>query len=137
MVRTFYQYFQDLGIGETLYFEFMDTVFLCYRISEESSSEVMAEALQRTIWFKIGAVPFTISSSKVAYNIIYEVDPLICPKCQGLMQIISLIEDQGVIDKILSHLGLNQNNQRPPPKPKSLEIQIPSASSFHHISFYW
>jgi hypothetical protein len=41
---------------------------------------------------------------------IYEVDPLTCPKCQGVMRIISIIEDQEVIDKILSHLGLNQKN---------------------------
>ena len=32
---------------------------------------------------------------------IYEVDPLTCPKCQGPMRIISIIEDQEVIDKIL------------------------------------
>jgi len=60
---------------------------------------------------------------------IYEVDPLSCPKCQGMIRIISVIEDQEVIDKILSHLGLNQKTQRPPPKPKSLEIQIDYSDS--------
>ena len=40
---------------------------------------------------------------------IYEVDPLTCPQCQGPMRIISFIEDQEVIDKILRHLGLWQN----------------------------
>ena len=38
------------------------------------------------------------------------------------MRIISFIEDQEVIDKILRHLGLWQNKQRPPPKP--LELQL-------------
>ncbi|MGD0279678.1 MAG: hypothetical protein ABSC11_10270 [Smithella sp.] len=28
---------------------------------------------------------------------IYEVDPLVCPKCQGVMRIINFIEDQQVI----------------------------------------
>ena len=38
---------------------------------------------------------------------IYEVDPLICPKCQGQMKIISIIDDFDIIDKILrvSFLG--------------------------------
>jgi hypothetical protein len=37
---------------------------------------------------------------------IYEVDPLICPKCQGTMKIISSIEDPSVIRAILDHLGI-------------------------------
>jgi hypothetical protein len=37
---------------------------------------------------------------------IYEVDPLVCPKCQGAMRIISFIEDPSVIRAILEHLGL-------------------------------
>ncbi len=74
---------------------------------------------------------------------IYEVDPLTCPHCKGLMPIISIIEDQEpvvslkverVIDKILSQLGLCQKNQRPPPKPKSLELQIDYSDS--HLPLY-
>ena len=37
---------------------------------------------------------------------IYEVDPLVCPKCQGQMKIISIIDDFEIIDKILKHLNL-------------------------------
>ena len=37
---------------------------------------------------------------------IYEVDPLTCPKCSGKMKVISVIEDEDVIKKILKHLGL-------------------------------
>ena len=32
---------------------------------------------------------------------IYHVDPLLCPKCLGSMKIISFIEDEDVISKIL------------------------------------
>ena len=32
---------------------------------------------------------------------IYEVDPLTCPKCSGKMKVISVIEDEEVIKKIL------------------------------------
>jgi len=47
---------------------------------------------------------------------IYEVDPLICPKCQGKMRIISAIDDRQVIRAILEHLGLWLVRSRPPPK---------------------
>ncbi|MFP3929213.1 MAG: hypothetical protein ACLFUP_09930 [Desulfobacteraceae bacterium] len=46
---------------------------------------------------------------------IYEVDPLSCPKCNGAMRILPFIEDQDVIRKILSHLGLWEKAPRPPP----------------------
>ena len=47
---------------------------------------------------------------------IYEVDPLICPKCQGAMRVIGSIEDPSVIRAILEHLGLWLAIARPPPK---------------------
>jgi hypothetical protein len=34
---------------------------------------------------------------------IYKADPLVCPKCQGSMRIISFIEDPSVIRDILNH----------------------------------
>ena len=49
---------------------------------------------------------------------IYEVDPLICPKCSGKMKIISVIDDEEIIKKILKHLGLWVTKARPPPKPR-------------------
>jgi len=48
---------------------------------------------------------------------IYEVNPLSCPKCSGQMKVISVIEDEDVIKKILKHLGLWDRKARPPPKP--------------------
>ncbi|MEW6186400.1 MAG: hypothetical protein AB1585_11760 [Thermodesulfobacteriota bacterium] len=39
-----------------------------------------------------------------------KVDPLTCPKCQGLMRIIIIIEDQETSNNILLHLGLWQTN---------------------------
>ena len=50
---------------------------------------------------------------------IYKVNPLLCPKCLGSMKIISLIEDEDVISKILKHLGLWEVKQRPPPRAKA------------------
>ena len=48
---------------------------------------------------------------------VYEVDPLICPKCQGAMSIISFIEELDIIEKILRHLGLWDLRNHDPPKP--------------------
>jgi hypothetical protein len=47
---------------------------------------------------------------------IYEIDPLICPKCQGEMKIIAIIDQYYLIKKILKHLGLWLRNHGPPEK---------------------
>ncbi len=49
---------------------------------------------------------------------VYEVDPLACPKCGGVMKVVAFIEPpQGaVIEKILRHCGLwHPSTPRPPP----------------------
>ena len=43
---------------------------------------------------------------------VWEADPLLCPRCQREMRIISLIDDQAVIERILRHLGLWQQGVR-------------------------
>lgn len=46
---------------------------------------------------------------------VYEIDPLLCPKCGGRMSIIAFIEDHVVIDRIINHLKLTFFAERPPP----------------------
>jgi hypothetical protein len=46
---------------------------------------------------------------------IYEIDPLLCRKCQGSMKIIAFIEDEALIKKILIHLGLCETGNHDPP----------------------
>jgi hypothetical protein len=48
---------------------------------------------------------------------IYESDPLICPKCQGAMRIISSIKDQEVVKTILQYLNIGTIRSRPSAKP--------------------
>jgi len=59
---------------------------------------------------------------------IYEIDPLTCPKCSSQMRVISVIDDEDVIKKILKHLGLWDQKARPPPKatgpPKIQEYSV-------------
>ena len=58
---------------------------------------------------------------------IYEVDPLVCPRCHGTMRIISFIEDQQVIRVILEHLGIWLVRVRSPPKIHCLPVCIHNA----------
>jgi hypothetical protein len=47
---------------------------------------------------------------------IYNVDPLLCPKCLGSMRIIAFIDDQQIVKKILQHLDLWDVKRKPPPR---------------------
>ena len=74
---------------------------------------------------------------------IYEVDPLTCPKCRGSMKIITFIEREEIIEKILKHLGLWHVKTRPPPRIHSppaypivlfyLDIQVTFAYNYTEI----
>ena len=71
---------------------------------------------------------------------IYEVDPLTCPECQGRMRIISFIEYQDVIRKIVKHLGLWDVKTRPPPRANALpkyELSIDYSDSQLPVSDKW
>ena len=46
---------------------------------------------------------------------VWEADPLLCPRCQKGMRIVSLIDDQAVIERILRHLGLWEQGVRVSP----------------------
>jgi hypothetical protein len=39
---------------------------------------------------------------------VWEIDPLLCPKCGGTMRILAVINDPDVVQKILAHLNLWQ-----------------------------
>ncbi|MGI6448996.1 MAG: transposase [Desulfitobacteriia bacterium] len=60
---------------------------------------------------------------------IYHVNPLLCPKCNGEMRIISFIEDEAAIKKVLIHLNLwlPDNHDHP---PGSIMLQVQPQRSF-------
>jgi len=66
---------------------------------------------------------------------IYNVDPLVCPKCHWKMRILSAIEQADVIEKILKHLGLWLPERLPPPKANGPPI-IPEPSHIPSVDDY-
>ncbi len=52
---------------------------------------------------------------------VYEVDPLVCPKCGAEMRVVAVILDPPVITKILDHLAKRARDGRaPPPLPSAV-----------------
>jgi hypothetical protein len=65
---------------------------------------------------------------------VYEVDPLLCPTCSGQMRIISFIQEPKTIDRIIGHLKLTFEAERPPP-PQIVQQQLLIASEEHEEYF--
>jgi len=105
MVR-YYGYYSNVSRGSR-HKENQDGLIPCILEPEENSKEY------RKNWARL-------------IQKIYEVDPLICSKCQGRMRIISFIENEEVIKKILKHLGLWELKARPPPRANALPKYEPS-----------
>jgi hypothetical protein len=58
---------------------------------------------------------------------VYEVDPMLCPRCGEEMRLMALIEDPPVIERILQHLHLW--DPRPPgPDPPAEDLGWPDNS---------
>lgn len=66
---------------------------------------------------------------------IYEVDLLMCPKCQERMKIITFIEDEEAIEKTLKHLELWEMKARLPPRAKTPSVTIYLDNLDSQISF--
>jgi hypothetical protein len=46
---------------------------------------------------------------------VYEVDPLVCPKCVGEMKLIAFLSEFEVVDRVINHLKLVFVATKPPP----------------------
>ena len=69
---------------------------------------------------KVNGSDFGGHSWAALIRLVYQADPLLCPKCRTQMNIVSVIKDGAVIDKILAHLQykfqpLPLASVRPPP----------------------
>ena len=81
---------------------------------EEPEAEIQHQARQaaKAAWAKL-------------IRKVYEVDPLLCPKCGMQMRVIALIEDPAVIEHILSWLGLWQPLPACGPSPPGERGSLP------------
>ena len=65
----------------------------------------------------------------------YEAHPLVCPRCDGPLKIISLIDGAPVIEKILRHLKLWDRPERPPPRAPQTSLHYePEVAVFDDVS---
>ena len=46
---------------------------------------------------------------------VYEVDPLVCPRCGGRMKVVAFLTEPAVVDRIIRHLELTFVAEKPPP----------------------
>jgi len=60
---------------------------------------------------------------------VYEVDPLLCPRCGGQMKVIAFLIDYAVVDRIINHLKLTFVAERPPPPPIAYQELLMAAET--------
>jgi hypothetical protein len=57
---------------------------------------------------------------------VYEIDPLVCPRCQGVMRVVSFMTEGRVIRRILDHLGASARratqDRAPPPAAAAVPV---------------
>jgi hypothetical protein len=58
---------------------------------------------------------------------VYEVDPMLCPKCGGRMKAIAFLTEVAVVDRIIDHLELTFVADRPPPSLVLEQVALPAA----------
>jgi hypothetical protein len=58
---------------------------------------------------------------------VYEVDPMLCPKCGGSMKVIAFITDRAAVDRIIDHLKLRFIAEKPPPSRVFEQVALMAA----------
>jgi len=58
---------------------------------------------------------------------VYEVDPMICPKCRGTMKVTAFITEHAFVDRIIDHLKLTFVAAKPPPPHVFTEVALMEA----------
>ena len=58
---------------------------------------------------------------------VYEVDPMLCPKCGGVMKVVAFITDYPAVDRIIDHLKLRFVAEKPPPSHVFQQVALMAA----------
>jgi ribosomal protein S27E len=78
---------------------------VCYRYGKEDKETEREEELR----------PIPSKGWAEMIRKVYEIDPMICPRCGGQMKVIAFLTDYAVVDRIIDHLKLTFVAERPPP----------------------
>jgi len=65
---------------------------------------------------------------------VYEVDPLLCPRCGGQMRITAFLTDYTVVDRIINHLKLTFVADRLPPQIAFQELLMAAEADGEYFS---
>ena len=60
---------------------------------------------------------------------VYEVDPMLCPKCGSRMKVIAFLMDFSVVDRIINYLKLTFVADKPPPSKAAFQEYLPAAET--------
>jgi hypothetical protein len=58
---------------------------------------------------------------------VYELDPMVCPKCGGRMKVVAFLTEYAVVDRIIEHLKLRFVADKPPPSHIFEEVALTAA----------
>ena len=58
---------------------------------------------------------------------VYEVDPMVCPKCGGQMKVVAFITNYAAVDRIIDHLKLTFIAEKPPPSRVFEQVVLAAA----------
>jgi len=58
---------------------------------------------------------------------VYEVDPLVCPRCGGRMRVVVFLTEYAVVDRIIRHLELTFVAEKPPLAPIFEQVAMMAA----------
>ena len=62
---------------------------------------------------------------------VYEVDPMICPRCGGKMRVVAFLTEYAVVDRIIRHLELTFVAEKSPPAHVFEQTALMAAASQH------
>jgi transposase len=91
----------------------------------------MAEQEEKCIpskgWAALIRKPHRGLRSAAMIRKVYEIDPMICPKCGGLMKVVAFITDYRAVDRIIDHLKLTFVAEKPPPSHVFQQVALMAA----------
>ena len=90
-----------------------------FRIVEEELRRLPSKG-----WAALIRKPHIGLRSAAMIRKVYEVDPMLCPKCGGRMKVIAFLTDFSVVDRIIGHLKLTFVAERPPSSPVFEQVAL-------------